>query len=285
MGNIKIIGDSTCDLPPAWREKLDVGFMGLPVNLGDEPKKDMIDVFPEDLYEYTKRTGKLCSTSAPNSLDYVEFWNEIRKKEPDCDIIHFHISSKMTSTDAMCEQATQEFERVWSVDSQSVSVGVAILIMRACKMRDEGCTAEEIFEEMNRIKHRIRVGFVVETVEYLVKGGRCTKLQGLGANLLHIRPAIDLVDGELVGGKRYRGSRQRASLSLAQDLLSGDDVDPEVIFIANTSGDEEANKWMTDEVKRLQPDVKEVIVSVPCCSVSVHCGPGTIGIAYLRKES
>ena len=156
--------------------------------------------------------------------------------------------------------------------------------MRACKMRDEGRTAQEIFDEMNRIKHRIRVGFVVETVDYLVKGGRCTKLQALGANLLHIRPAIDLVDGELVGGKRYRGTRQRASLTLTQDLLSGDDVDPEVIFIANSSGDEEASQWMTEEVKRLHPEVKNVIVSVPCCSVCVHCGPGTLGIAYLRKE-
>ena len=284
MGKIRIIGDSTCDLPPAWREKLDVGFMGLPVNLGHEPKRDMIDVFPEDLYEYTKRTGKLCTTSAPNPMDYEEFWNGVRKEDPDCDIIHFHISSKMTSTVANCEQAARGFERVWSVDSQSVSIGVAILIMRACQMRDAGHTAQEIVDEMNRLRDRVRVGFVVETVEYLVKGGRCTRLQGLGADLLHIRPAIDLVDGALVGGKRYRGSRQRASRALARDLLSGDDVDPEVIFIANTSGDEEANEWMTEEVRKLRPDVKEIIVSIPCCSVSVHCGPGTIGIAYLRKE-
>ncbi|MBQ7507051.1 MAG: DegV family protein [Lachnospiraceae bacterium] len=284
MGKVLIIGDSTCDMPPEWRKKLDVGFMPLPVNLGDEPKKDMLDVFPEDLYAYTERTGKLCTTSAPNSLDYVEFWGALRKEDPDCDILHFHISSKMTSTDAMADLAAKEFERVWSIDTQSVSVGVALLMMEACRMRDEGKGAEEIFEAIEKMKSRVRVGFVVSTVDYLVKGGRCTKLAGAGASLLKIRPAIDLIDGQLVAGKRYRGSRQHASICLAQDLLSNGDVDPETIYIANTSGDEEANQWMIEEVRRLVPDAKNVIASVPGCSVSVHCGPGCIGIAYLRKE-
>ncbi len=285
MGKIRIIGDSTCDMPPEMRKELDVGFMPLPVNLGDEPKKDMEDVFPQDLYDYTERTGKLCTTSAPNSLDYVEFWGNIRKEDPDCDILHFHISSEMTSTDAVAEIAAQEFERVWSIDTYSVSVGVALLIYHACKMRDAGMSAQEIFDAIEKMKSRVRVGFVVATMDYLVKGGRCTKFVGAGANLLHLRPSIDLINGQLVAGKRYRGNRQHASTQLAQDIMSGDVVDPEIVFVANTLGDEEANQWMTEEIQRIHPEIKKVVCSMPGCSVSVHCGPGTIGIAYLRKEA
>lgn len=283
---VLIIGDSTCDLTPEMREALSVGFMPLPVNVGDEPRKDMENVFPQEIFDYYKNTGKLCTTSAPNTNDYHEFWKPILAENPDAEIIHFHISSEMTSTYLASYTASQEYDNVYSIDTRSVSIGVALLILEACGMRDGGMSAPEIVEEINAMKERVQVSFVVESIEYLWKGGRCSNLAGMGASLLKLRPGIDMVEGKLMAGKKYRGSNLSVYRKLIEQALANrTDVDPKRIFVANTSFNPEINAQIEGFVRECQPQVQEVITLQPGCSICVHCGPGTIGVAYLTKES
>lgn len=286
MRKVYIIGDSTCDLPPIYREKLNVGFMPLPVNVGDEPRQDMFDVFPNEIFEYYAKTGKLCTTSAPNTLSYIDFWSKIREEDPDCDIVHFHISSEMTVTYSVSEKASKEFTNVYPINTRSVSIGVAVLIMEACRLRDEGKSGEEIYNIINSIKSRVKIGFVLDSVEYLYKGGRCTGLQALGANILGLHPAIGMVDGSLVPGKKYRGSLHNVYSEYVHDTFSGkqESIENGRVFIANTSFDDETNEYIDSLLNKMCPDLKEKIFVQPGCSICVHCGPKTVGFAYLSKE-
>ena len=283
--DVRIMGDSTCDLTPEMREKLKVGFMPLPVNVGDEARKDMENVFPEEIFAYYKETGKLCTTSAPNSMDYHEFWKPYLTQYPNDDIIHFHISSEMTSTYLASHTASQEYDNVYSIDTRSVSIGVALLIMEACEMRDAGMSAPEIVEAINKMKSRVQISFVVETIEYLWKGGRCSNLAGIGASLLQLRPGIDLIEGKLMAGKKYRGNNAAVFRKLVENALKDQtNVDPKRVFIANTSFDKEVNDYVESLIRENQPDVQEVISLQPGCSICVHCGPGTLALAWLQKE-
>ncbi len=283
MRKVLIFGDSTCDLPPVWREKLNVGFMPLPVNVGDEPRLDMANVFQDEIFDYYRKTGKLCTTSAPNIHDYVEFWTKVRETEPESDILHFHISSDMTITYSAAYAASQEFENVWPIDTRSVSIGVAMLIIEACRMRDEGLSGQEIFDAIEKMKSRVSVGFVIDDVVYLYRGGRCSGFQAMGGNVLNLHPGIHMVDGKLIPGRKFRGRKQVVCNELVKRLIGGREIDTARIFIANTSFDEESNKYMTEAVKKEQPNVKEIILVRPGCSICVHCGPGTVGLAFMEK--
>ncbi|MCL2079605.1 MAG: DegV family protein [Oscillospiraceae bacterium] len=286
MGKVLIFGDSTCDLPPEWRKKLGVGFMPLPVNVGADARLDMHDVFPGEVFEYYKKTGTLCTTSAPNTMDYVDFWTKVREREPGCEILHFHISSDMTVTHQVADMAAKEFENIWSIDTKSVSIGVAALLLEACRLRDAGKSGREIFDAIEKIKSRVKVSFVIDSVEFLHKGGRCSGLAALGANLLNLHPAISMKDGVLSPGKKYRGSMKNVSKSYLTDALSDKSLklDQNRILVANTSFNEEMNNYLLEIIRALRPDIKEIIFSQPGCSVCVHCGPNTIGIAYIPKE-
>ena len=286
MKKVIIIGDSTCDLPVEWRERLDVGFMPLPVNVGTEPRLDMYDVFPDEIFEYYKKTGTLCTTSAPNPINYVEFWNNVRRDHPDSEILHFHISSDMTITHSACVEATKEFEDIYSVDTKSVSIGVAVLIIEACRMRDEGMSAKEIYDEIERIKHRVVVSFILDSVEFLYKGGRCTGLQALGANLLGLHPVISVDNGTLKPGRKYRGALPNVHTSFLSDSLldSNTAIENDRILIANTSFSDESNEILREQIVKLRPDLKEIIFVQPGCSICVHCGSNTVGYSYLAKE-
>lgn len=284
MRNVIIIGDSTCDLPPAWREKLDVGFMPLPVNVGSEMRLDMYNVFPDEIFDYYKNTGTLCSTSAPNSMDYVDFWTKVRENNPDCDIVHFHISSEMTITYSAAKTASADFENVYPIDTRSVSIGVAQLMIEACRLRDEGKTGAEIYAEIEKLKSSVKVSFVVETLEFLHKGGRCTGLQAMGANLFNLHPAINMTDGKLQSGKKYRGNMKSVYRGLVTDFLSSANIANGRVFIANTSGDDERFESVSALIREIRPDVTEIICARPGCSICVHCGPGTVGLAFISED-
>lgn len=280
---VLILGDSTCDLSPEMQRQYGVKVMPLPVNVGDSPRRDMENVFPEEIFSFYRETGKLCTTSAPNPEDYHAFWGPLVQENPETDLIHFHISSEMTSTYQAAYTAAQEYGNVYPIDTRSVSIGVALLVLEACRLRDEGAGAREIVEAVEKMKQRVQVSFVVETIEYLWKGGRCSNLAGYGATLLKLRPGIDMKDGKLVAGKKFRGSNLPVYRRLVQYALEGQEVDTRRILLANTSFDPEVNRQLETMVRECQPQVREVITLQPGCSICVHCGPGTVGVAYLAK--
>ena len=282
MRKVKIFGDSTCDLPKDLLDKYEIGVMNLPVFIGDRQCRDGIDATPEDIYNYYETTGKMCRTSAPNANDYIELWKPWI--DHGYDVIHFHISSDISGTYNSARLAAQELGHAWPVDSRVLSTGIGLLMLEACDLRDEGKTADQIVDIINERKEKYQTSFLVDVVEYLWKGGRCSSVAALGANILKLKPRIDLVDGKMVSTKKYRGKTEKCFAAYADDLLKGrNDIKLDRIFVTHSGIDQKIIDLAVNKIREHQPDVKEIIVTRAGCTISCHCGPGTLGILFLYK--
>ncbi len=282
MGKIKIFGDSTCDLPREILDRFDLEVMPLPVMIGDRQCLDGVDAAPEDIYKYYETTGKMSKTSAPNVNDYEEFWKPW--VEQGYEVIHFHISGDISSTYSFACMAASELGHVYPIDSRVLSTGIGLLMLEAADLRDEGKSAREIADVMNKRKEKCQTSFLVDVIEYLWKGGRCSSVAALGANVLKLKPRIDLVDGKMISTKKYRGKTERCFAAYADDLLAGrEDIKPDRIFVTHSGIDQKIIDLMVSKVKEHQPEVKEIFVTKAGCTISCHCGPGTLGILFMYK--
>ena len=260
MNKIKIMGDSTCDLSPELAKQFDVEIFSLPVFIDDALHKDMVDVTPDDIYNHYETTGRLATTSAPSISDYVEFWQPW--VDDGYEIIHFHISSEMSGTYNAARLAAEQLGHVYPVDSRELSSGIALLLMEACDLRDEGESAQEIYHKILERRSKAQASFLVDDIEYLHKGGRCSSIAAMGANLLKLHPRIDVIDGV---------------------MLSNKDIKLDRICITHSGIDQNVIDLCIDAVKKYQPEVKEIIISRAGCSISCHCGPKTLGILFMYE--
>ena len=278
---VKICADSTCDLSPELLSQYDIDVFALPVNLGERACLDGVDVQPDDLYDYYRTTGKLSTTSAPSMPEYLEFFKKY--VEQGVAVIHFSISSEMTITHNNCRMAAETLPDVYAIDTQSLSSGMGRLAIEAAKMAQEGLDAETIVERINQKKDLVEVSFILDTLEFLWKGGRCSGLSAMGANLLKLKPCIEVKDGKMVVGKKYRGQLGNVHSEYIENCLKGrTDLDLSLIFITHSGIEQQYIDRAVAKVKQVQP-FQEVIVTKAGCSVSSHCGPGTLGIIYMRK--
>lgn len=279
---VKITADSVCDLSPEQRERYGLDILPLYVMLDGKEHRDGVDIVPEDIYAHVSAGGSIGSTAAISVADYIEFFG---KEIEGCDaLIHFHISSSMSSCYQNACIAAEEVENVYPIDSANLSTGIGHLIIDACEMAEQGMAAEEIVAEINARRGKVEASFVVDSVSYLHKGGRCSAVAALGANLLGLKPCIEVVDGAMGVSKKYRGKIGKCLVQYVRDRLEGrEDINLKRIFITN-SGEftEEELKAVEDEVKKYQ-SFEEILFSRAGCTVSNHCGPKTLGILFERK--
>ena len=248
---IKISADSTCDLSPELIERYHIGITPLYIIRGEETLRDGIDVHPQELYDYANATGKLCKTAAVNVSDYLAYFAACRE-EYDA-VIHFTISSDMSGCYQNACIAAKEFTNVYPVDSRNLSTGIGHLVLNAAEM------------------------------EYLKRGGRCSALVAMSANLLHLKPCIEVKDGKMGVGRKYRGKLEKCYVQYIEDRLKGrDDIDCHRIFITDSGIDEATWKELERVVRACQP-FEEVLHTQAGCTVSNHCGPGCMGILYYHK--
>lgn len=279
---VKIISDSTCDLSKELIKKYDISIVPLHVVMNDKTMRDGLEVTPEDIYEYVDKNGKLPSTSAVNIGDYIEIFKYWR--EQGYEIVHFDISSEFSSTYRNACMAAQEVGGVYVVDSRNLSTGQGLVVMHGAEMAQSGKSAKEIFEECTALTSKIEASFVVDSIDYLYKGGRCSALAAFGANLLKLKPCIEVKDGKMIPGKKYRGNISRVMLSYVEERLKGrDDIDKSRIFITHTKCSDEDVEAVRQKVLEICPDVKEILETTAGCTVTTHCGPNTLGILFIRK--
>ncbi len=282
MSKIKIFGDSTCDLPKEVLDTYGMEVLPLPVFVGEKQCLDGVDVTPDDIYDYYRKTGQLCRTSAANTSDYINFWKPW--VEQGYEIIHFHISSEISGSYNSARLAAEELGHVYPIDSRVLSTGIGLLMLTACDLRDAGKTAAEIVDIIEERKKKYQTSFLVDVIEYLWKGGRCNGVAALGANILKLKPRIDLADGQMLSTKKYRGKTEKCFAAYADDLLAGrDDICLDRIFVTHSGIDQKIIDLAVNKVKEHQPGVKEILVTRAGCTISCHCGPGTLGILYLYK--
>lgn len=279
---VKIISDSTCDLSKELLEKYEISIVPLYVVMNDETKRDGLEVTPEDIYSYVDKNGKLPSTSAANIGDYLDvfkFW-----REQGYEIVHFDISSDFSSTYHNACMAAEEVGGVYVVDSRNLSTGQGLAVLHGAEMAQSGKSAKEIYEECTALTSKIEASFVVDSIDYLYKGGRCSALAAFGANLLKLKPCIEVKDGKMNPGKKYRGNISRVMLNYVEERLRGrDDIDKSRIFITHTKCNEEDVEAVRQKILEICPNFQEILETTAGCTVTTHCGPNTLGILFIRK--
>ncbi len=282
--NIKISADSTCDLSPELIQRYDIGISPLYIVRDGESLVDGVDITPDEIYAHVEAGGSMCSTAAVSVYDYVEFF---RKELESADaVVHFHISGDMSACYQNACIAAAEVGNVYPVDARNLSTGIGLLVLEAAELARAGqLTAQEIQERMNQRRELLDVSFVVEQLGYLRKGGRCSSVAALGANMLSLRPCIQVKDGKMGVGKKYRGAYQKCLLQYVKERLEGrNDIDLHRIFITESGG------FTPEEVAEVEAAVRgyqpfeEVLHTRAGCTVSSHCGPRTLGILYFHTK-
>lgn len=280
---VKIISDSTCDLSPVLIEKYDIAIVPLYVLLGEKTAKDGVDASPEDIYKYVDETGILPKTSAPN---YADFFEEFKKwRDEGYEVVHFNISSDFSSSYHNACTAAAELGGVEVVDTRNLSTGSGLVVLHGAEMAQKGASAAEIAAECREMTGRVEASFVVDSIDYLHKGGRCSSVAALGANLLKLKPLISVTDGKMVSGKKYRGNIDKVILNYVADKLRDrTDIDKHRIFITHTKCNPAVPAQVRNKINELYPGFEEILETTAGCTITSHCGPATLGILFVRKK-
>lgn len=276
---IVISAESTIDLPKELLDKYNIKTTPFTINLGDELIEDHFGVSKE-IFEFVDKSKKLPKTSAV-SPDQFKTHFENLKKDYDA-IVHVSLSSLISSAYNNACMIAKEMENVYVVDSKSLSTGIALLAIKGKDLIDEGKDAKEIFETLQALTPKVEASFVLERLNYLYKGGRCSALALLGANILKIKPQIILSDGRMIVGKKYMGNMTKVVDKYIDDLL---DSNPnpilEHVFITHSSPMPEAEKILTEKLENR--GFKNIHNTLAGGTISSHCGPNCIGVLFLNK--
>ena len=278
--NIRFTADSTCDMSPEFIERFNVRVIPLSVELGGVFYKDGLDIHPDDIFAKVAQGADLPKTSAINVEEYQEMFREVLAE---CDaIIHFNISSDFSSCHQNARIAAEGLP-VHCVDSRHLSTGIAMLLAEAWDRAQAGMEPERIVEEIKPLADKQDMSFIIDRLDYLYKGGRCSMVAMLGANVLHLRPCIEVVDGKMVVGKKYRGTYERCARQyLADRLKEAGNIAPNRVFLPHTGLTEEAIKSIQKIVTDAVPFAEVYIVRAGC-SITSHCGENVFGVNFLKK--
>lgn len=279
---IKITTDSTCDLPEALLREYDITVLPLGIVKGEGLFRDGVDIHPADIAAHVDAGGAITTTNAVNTADYLDCFNHLLKT---CDaVIHVNLGAKISSCHQNARIAAAELSNVYVADSDNITVGMGELVLRAARAARAGHTPEEILAELEDLRRRMEVSFVLDRLDYMKRGGRCSAVTAIGANLLKLHPCIEVVDGKLAVTKKYRGSMERVVSDYLHDRLDGrDDIDTERIWLVDSAFGPE----LADAARAvLQADGRfgQILESKAGCTIFSHCGPNTVGLAILRKE-
>lgn len=276
---IAITLDSACDLTPELLKKYDFRTIPFTVNLGGKSFEDgQMDTM--DIYKYVDETGTLPKTSAINEESFFNFFSEIRKTYNA--IIHFDISSDISSTYQNAVSAAKRVSNVYVVDSRSLSTGISLLAIYARELTKTVNDPKKIAEQVRGLTDKVQASFVVERLDYLYKGGRCSALALLGANILKIRPQIVLQDGKMKPTRKYRGKMVKVVADYCRDVLREyPDADKKICFVTHSR----ATQDMIDAAKEAvhAAGFEEVYETIAGCTISSHCGKNTLGILFMNK--
>lgn len=281
MKEIRVTCDSTCDLTQELYESYGIEAVPMGVYLGEELRRDGVDVKNEELFDYVNQAGQLPRTSAISMGEYEQVFT--RLVEEDYQVIHICLSGDLSSSYQNACIAAEWVGDVTVIDSRSLSTGSGLLALLAVELARSGMGPEEIGKVLENAKGKLDVSFVLQTLDYLAKGGRCSGVLAFGANLLKLRPEIVMTDGQMHVGKKYRGSMEKTILDYIRGRLEGrTDICCDRIFITHSGVPADIVKKAKALVLELQP-FAEVIETRAGCTISSHCGPNCLGVLFFKK--
>lgn len=280
---VVITADSTCDLPGYLMKKHCVDIAPLGIQLGLESYRDGVDITPDDIYSYYNKTKVLPKTAAVSPVAYTELFEQYTAQGKA--VVHINLSSAISSTHQNAVLAASELADVYVIDSKNLCTGLGLLVLKACDLRDEGLAADEIASRLETLKYKVSSSFVLDTLEFLHKGGRCSGVAKLGANLLGLKPciAVNHQNGTMAVGKKYRGKIEAVYRQYAKDVMRHvDGMDRRRIVVAHSGVSQDKIDILRNEVS-LAGMFDDIIIARAGCTITSHCGPGTMAIMYMEK--
>lgn len=281
--NIILSADSTCDLGGELKKRYHVHYCPYHIILDDQQYTDGLDITPDDLYEAYWERRALPKTAAISMMDYHDFFEKWVAQG--YDVVHLCLSSGISSSYQNCCNAARELGHVYPIDTKNLSTGMAILAIEAAKCITSGMTAPQVQQTVTELTAKTHVSFVLDTLEFMRAGGRCSTLAALGANLLRLKPCIEVnnQDGNMNVGKKYRGTLEKALLQYTKDKIMGrTDIRRDRIFITHSGISQERIQLVRKAVQELV-NFSEVYIIRACCTISCHCGPNTLGLIFMTK--
>ena len=278
---IKVLSDSTCDLSQQLLQQHDITLVPLTVVKADEQFKDGITITPADIFAHVAAGGSLCSTAAVSIGEYEDFFAQY---SADYDgIILVNIGSGFSACHQNARLAAEEFPNVRVIDSQNLSTGQGLVVLKACQLAETATDLDVLAEELRAYTEKIEASFLVDKLEYLVKGGRCSSAAALGANLLNLKPCIEVRGGKMSVGKKYRGNYAKCLATYVKERLDGrEDIDWNTLFVTKTVVSDDCQEAVMDAIQTYG-HFEAVHNTIAGCTISCHCGPGTLGILFVRK--
>lgn len=283
--HVKIVADSTCDLTAEQIRDNDITILPLYVTMDGKSRRDGLEITTEEIFRHVDAGGDLPKTAALTVADFSDCFSQILQNDPDAEILCITISSFFSSCyQNACIAAEETGGRAVPVDSLNLSTGFGHVVLEACRLAKEGHTAAEIKQELETdIIPKVDASFIINRLDYLHKGGRCSTVAALGANLLRLKPCIEVRGGKMIVAKKYRGSFVKCVSQYVKDRLADyDQIRTKRIFITHPKAEPEAVRAAEAEI-RAAGAFDEIVESRAGCTIASHCGPSTLGVLYIRK--
>ncbi len=278
---ILIASDSTTDLGPELIERYNVKILPLGVTVGGKTYTDGVDIDPDMIYDNYNKTGELPKTSAANISQFEDFFKDYTAQG--YSIVMFTISADMSSTFSNARLAAEDFDNVYVVDTRNLSTGGGLLVVTAAEMAEEGKSAAEIAKTCKELAACVDASFVIDSLEFLYKGGRCSAVAAAGATVLGLKPCIGVKGGKMGVGKKYRGKFEKVLPTYVNDRLGdGSGIYTDHVFVTHAGCEPEIYEACAEQVKALGV-FKEVHITRAGCTISSHCGRNTLGVLFIRK--
>ena len=278
---VVITADSTCDLSQDLLDRFEIRTIPLTITLGEDTFLDGEGFTPIDMYERFRKDGTLPKTSAPGVQEFLDFFSSFTEKG--YSVVHLDISSELSNTYNAACIAADELLDVHVVDTRMLSTGVGLLAIEGAECRDRGMDAIEIAEHLRSLTGKVQTSFVLDTLQYMWKGGRCSGVAALGANILHLKPGLEMKDGKLGVYKKYRGPINAVYKQYVEERLEGRKVRPNHVFITQSGEVDDKVLAELDSLIREKIPVREIHHTMAGCTVSTHCGPKTLGILFIEE--
>ena len=277
---IKILSDSTCDLSPALLAENEIAMVPLTVVKGDEQFKDGVTITAADIFAHVAAGGDLCSTAANSIGEYADIFEQYTDYDG---VIQITIGSGFSSCYQNATLAAEDYPNVRVVDSQNLSTGQGLVVLKACELAKTAADLDALADEIRAYTEKVEASFLVDKLDYLAKGGRCSAVAALGANLLNLKPCIEVKNGKMGVVKKYRGKYEKCLASYVKERLAGrEDIDRKTLFVTKTEVSDVCYEAVMAAVAE-NGGFENTYETTAGCTVSCHCGPGTLGVLFVRK--
>ena len=280
---ILLTADSTCDISGELLESTKAQLMPMHIILDEQSFDDGVDITPDEIYAHFGRTGKLPKTAAINTQEYIDKFRPYL--EQGYEVVHISLGSSISSSYQNCVAAAEKLGHVYPVNSCNLSSGSGHLVIEAADLIAQGCSAKEVAEELRALVPKCHASFVIDKLDYLRAGGRCSTLAMLGANLLQLKPSIEVIntDGSMTVGKKYRGKLEKVLVTYVHDQLEKyEKIRNHRVFITHAGMAQKYVDVVKEELDRLH-FFQKTYIERASCTISSHCGPGTLGILFMTE--